>query len=82
MAKTLKTCHYSLGVVFPDAPTAMCSLCVVFHSQKLKKEPENHVLVTGSKGSTKVPFDMIGVFLWKSHIQEGLCRRMQVLEAK
>lgn len=41
------------------------------HSPRLKKEPENHALVTRCKVSTKMPFDVTGVFPRKSCIQKG-----------
>lgn len=82
IAKALKTGYYSLGVVVPDAPMAKCAVCVVSHSQKLKKELENPVLATRGKGSPKISFDMIGLLSRKSQIQESLHRKMQVSEAK
>ena len=33
-------------------------------------EPENHVLVSGSKDPTKMPLDMIGFFCRKNHFPE------------
>lgn len=40
MARTLKTCFYSFGVVIPDAPMTICPLSLKSQSQTLKKEPE------------------------------------------
>ena len=42
----------------------------VSHSQKLRKEPDNRVLVTRSIGSTKMPFDMIEFFSGKAYVGE------------